>query len=115
MSFSQPVTRVGLEISTNPGTTYLIVANGSLAFSFTNLPVFVGLEDPAGFSSLTIDASAADNGAIIFDNVRFDLLASEVPEPGTLVLLGGGILGMLLCRSEAYQAYNFTRKPEAKL
>lgn len=77
--FARPVRRVGFEISTNSGITYLATSGGRIGYAFTNIPVFAGIEDPDGFRTLTIDASATPLGAIILDNLRLEFLETQGP------------------------------------
>ncbi len=93
LSFSTPVLRVGFSLFySNPGTLTLTDNNGLVTTSVAGFPIgqFIGVQDLAGITSLTVDAPS--NQAFITDTVWLD---RPVPEPGTLVLLGSGVLGLL--------------------
>jgi hypothetical protein len=92
LSFSTPVQRVGFSLlGGNAGTLTLTDNNGSVTTSIAQFPTeqFVGVQDLSGISSLTVDAPV--NQAFVTDTVWVD---SPVPEPGTFVMLGTGLLGL---------------------
>lgn len=85
----------GLDITANEAST---VAIGGAAISDSlvlagNQPQFWGVIDTSPISAITFDASGGPN--IGFDDVQYSLSpSSEVPEPGTVALLGVGLAGI---------------------
>ena len=53
---------------------------------------FVGLQDP-GISSVTITGPL-----VVLDNFMFDANTTTTPEPGTVVMMGAGLMGLAYCR-----------------
>jgi PEP-CTERM motif len=90
-NFSTPVDRVGFFIATNPGTTTLSIAGGSLNFATAQGVTFVSIGNTIPFSTLTVAITGGVNGAAIFDEVRFH----AVPEPATLLFVGTGLAAAL--------------------
>jgi hypothetical protein len=74
-------------------TTFLGgVSHGSVSYTSLGItPVFFGVSDPIGFDSITIDMSGPDNHFIGMDVFQYQ---SSTPEPGSLLLLGSGVLGL---------------------
>jgi hypothetical protein len=53
--------------------------------------IFFGATNPGGISSISI---ANGSGGIEVDHLQFGFQPSSVPEPGSMVLLGTGVLGL---------------------
>jgi hypothetical protein len=93
-AFSAPINYFGLfAIALNDVT--LTEAHGGIIVNATATnptATFVGLNDAAGFSSVTI--SADQDGSFVVDNVTFGTTVVAVPEPASLVLLAAGMLAV---------------------
>ena len=94
LSFSTPVLRVGFSLfGSNAGTASFTDSNGAAVANVAQFPTeqFIGVQDLAGITSLTIDAPV--NQAFVIDTVWID--GKTTPEPGSLLLFGSGVLGLL--------------------
>jgi len=100
IDFTIPYALIGFDLVTNPGMTTVTVTLTSAGVSTpflipTGSPEsFVGFFDPSGIDQIVI-SGAPLNGAIGLDDLRFE---APIPEPGTLSLLGAGILGLAALR-----------------
>lgn len=97
-NFTNPITAFGLDITALNYSPELIVG-GSVDYSLSLVDgdaQFWGVIDYSGLSSISFDASGnfADGTKLIigFDAVSYGV--ASVPEPSTLLLLGGGLLGL---------------------
>jgi hypothetical protein len=103
LSFSSPVQRIGFDLfGGNAGTT--IFTNSSTGKSvgvvLRQFPLeqFIGIQDAAGITSLTIDAPT--DQAFLVDKLELDPGGTAAPEPGLLLplaLMMGG-LGFFVSR-----------------
>ena len=84
----------GLDITTDTDST-VIIGGGAISSSVVlaaKQSQFWGVIDTAAISSITFDPSGGPN--IGFDFVQYQAQSSQVPEPGTLALLGLGLAGL---------------------
>jgi len=93
IQFQGTVDEAAFAFLTNPGTsTFTALRNGSIIDSFSAYTEYVGAADYFGFSNFTFDtirvSAGGTNGAFRLDNLQFGAVTSEVPEPGTLALVG---------------------------
>jgi PEP-CTERM motif len=91
VSFSSAINYFGL-VALSANNLTLTDANGSITANAAAAPVFVGLNDAAGFSWVTI--SADQMGAFVGDNFSFGATVVATPEPATLVLFATGMLAV---------------------
>lgn len=99
LTFAAPVFRLGFLTEVNAGDTTTIstfsnaTPTGSVSLLSGGLgAVFFGVEDLAGFNSITIDVTGGENHFIGLDDLRFESGAiTEVPEPATLLSLAAGL------------------------
>lgn len=100
----------GFLVETNSGDDVTIEAFlgasslGSVNFPNPNGPTvdFVGIGDLGGFDRITVTTATNANGFFAMDNFRFEGGSNgQVPEPGTLALLGLGLAGALISRRRA--------------
>ena len=102
MFFDGPVRGAAFRFRTNSGTSvFEAFLGGTLVHSFT-AATYAGPSATAqwyGFDeSITLDEirlEAPGNDAFNLDNLEIGAAADVVPEPGTVVLLGTGLLGMM--------------------
>lgn len=100
-AFAKPITAFGLWLT---GVQTLFTTSFTLTFNdgspqTLNLPInnnggtsYFGFTDTASFSSLTITNTS--NDAWGMDDVSYSTQVSTVPEPGTLMMFGSGVIGL---------------------
>ena len=111
MNFSTPYTLVGFEIVSNGDTEFdLTGADGSIdVFHFNARPssssgIFVGFQNAAGISSVSIGPAAVNN-ALLLDNIQLEGQGSgTVPEPTSWLLFGSGLAMVLRGRLRRFKA-----------
>jgi hypothetical protein len=100
ISFVSPQNAAAFGMATNPATTTITALYlGAVVESFV---VATSFDNPAqgfyGFSGIVFDEIQVDvvgDELALIDNVQ---VGQAVPEPGTMLLLGGGLLGLLARR-----------------
>lgn len=105
LGFADPVQRVGMFISTSGSPVGAWDVTASLANGGVELQhvvqvnpgddVFFGFENAAGITGLTIQKVG---GAFAHYTFIDDVRTEPIPEPGTALLLGGGLLGLCALR-----------------
>ena len=105
--FGSVQNRVGFLVESNSNDDVTIEAFLGLAsLGSVNFPNpngapadFIGIEELGGFDRITVTTATNDNGFFAMDNFRFEASnRSQVPEPGSLALLGLGLTGILFAR-----------------
>lgn len=103
--FTQDVTAAAVAVQTNTGTTtFTALLNGSVVETFTAPTTLSLLPDTSqasnfyGFTNITFNELQilSDTGFFQIDNLQFTApTAGAIPEPGTLALLGTGVLPLV--------------------
>jgi PEP-CTERM motif len=97
LTFSTLYTLAGFEIVSNGDTTFNVTGADGITNTFIldarptpSSGIFVGFQDLAGITGISIGPSSAVNNAFAIDNVRLEA-PEAVPEPSTVGLLLAGI------------------------
>lgn len=102
LSFSKTLTGIGAQIQSDhygAFTAQLCDSNGMCVSENGNSnangdgsAIFIGLTDAAGFTSATFSLTACPADCADFAINQMDILTTTVPEPGSMLLLGSGLL-----------------------
>jgi PEP-CTERM motif len=106
ITLPNPVTAFGINLFTNPSAVAYTVTALSSPFTVptftTPTPAFFGLTADSTFSTVDLHLGSGNNYAF-FDNFQFGTAQDagdpgQVPEPGTCLLIGTGLLGLAVVR-----------------
>ena len=101
--FDTAVANLSLLVTNNVTATYTLTdtmgRSVSLSAPAFNTPLTLTLPF-TGITGATVLSSGVPGFDFAIDNVSFTAMEAVVPEPGTMLLVGGGIAGMLLRRRE---------------
>ena len=101
-TFADPIIRVGMDQLSNGSEFILDVSQEEMLFDSGNTPRFVGVEDPDGFTQVTLRLTKENDPRFSIDNLRFDFAGggggNTVPEPGALALVGLALAGATAAR-----------------
>jgi hypothetical protein len=105
--FDSAVANLSLLVTNNVNATYTLTDNmgrsASLSASAFNMPLTLTLPFE-GITAATVLSTGVPGFDFAIDNVSFTAAETVVPEPGTMLLVGGGIAGMLLRRRMNHRA-----------
>jgi hypothetical protein len=108
IAFDSAVANLSVLVTNNVNATYTLADNLGRSVSWStpayNVPVTLTLPFE-GIMAATITSTGVPGFDFAIDNVSFTAGSAPVPEPGTMVLVGGGIAGMLLRRRERHSAH----------
>jgi len=101
-----PVTAFGLNLFTNPSAATYTVTTLSTPFTVPTFaiptPAFFGVTSDTPISTINLSVPAGSTYAF-FDNFSFGTAQTQVPEAGTFLLIGTGLIGFAVFRNKARQ------------
>jgi hypothetical protein len=107
ITLPSPVTAFGINLFTSPAGSAYTVTTLATPFTVPTVssppPTFFGITSDTAFSSVTLQVPSGTTYAI-FDNFQFGA-AQTVPEAGTFLLIGTGLL--------AFAIFRYKRRPRA--
>ena len=114
ITFNGTASAFGFDTNTLMGSAFDIVINFTNATAYTNTipltsssPTFYGFQSTSSniSSIVLVNNGVARSISFAIDNFRFtNSNVSAIPEPGTVTLLGGGFIGLLLLHRRRLRA-----------
>jgi hypothetical protein len=104
-----PVTAFSINLFTNPAAATYTVTTLSTPFTVPTFaaptPAFFGVTSDTAFSSVDLQVPSGTTYAF-FDNFQFGTaqVQSPVPEAGTFLMIGTGLMGLAIFRRKAHRS-----------